>query len=201
MAVVVLAAVGAYWSTGRMDPALSQVGLNADDCVQNGFGATFCGDAAQRMLRQQAREKEAEARQAARKRQEAKTRAANEATYGDYDEGYAQEEAYDEDPAPTSGEKQESSDGTRQCGAPDRGWTLSVGRTTSCELGRAVREEIRSYQTENVLHYGEGFTVEARSSVTGETYEMACSTNAGVAGAQVLCSGGAGAMVNFSRYQ
>jgi len=29
-----------------MDPWLSQVGLNKNDCFQNGFGATFCGDAA-----------------------------------------------------------------------------------------------------------------------------------------------------------
>jgi hypothetical protein len=32
------------WSTGRMDPWLSGVGLNKNECFKNGFGATFCGD-------------------------------------------------------------------------------------------------------------------------------------------------------------
>ena len=31
------------WNTGRMDPFLSQVGLNKNTCIKNGFGATFCG--------------------------------------------------------------------------------------------------------------------------------------------------------------
>ena len=31
------------WETGRMDPFLSQVGLNKNTCIKNGFGATFCG--------------------------------------------------------------------------------------------------------------------------------------------------------------
>jgi hypothetical protein len=44
VAVVVLVAVGAYWSTGRMDLALANLGLNATDCAQNGFGAMLCGD-------------------------------------------------------------------------------------------------------------------------------------------------------------
>jgi hypothetical protein len=34
------------WNTGRMDPWLSGIGLNKNTCVKNGFGATFCGDAA-----------------------------------------------------------------------------------------------------------------------------------------------------------
>lgn len=41
----------ALWSTGRMDPVLSNVGLNRNDCVQNGFGAKFCGDAAEQYQR------------------------------------------------------------------------------------------------------------------------------------------------------
>jgi len=30
-----------------MDPLLSGVGLNKNDCIKNGFGATFCGDDAE----------------------------------------------------------------------------------------------------------------------------------------------------------
>jgi hypothetical protein len=41
--LVVLALV-LLWNTGRMDPWLSEIGLNRNDCVKNGFGATFCGD-------------------------------------------------------------------------------------------------------------------------------------------------------------
>ena len=43
--LAVLALVG-LWSTGRMDSFLVNVGLNKNDCVQNAFGATFCGGAA-----------------------------------------------------------------------------------------------------------------------------------------------------------
>src|ERR1051325_10816757 len=51
--VLALAGVAAYWSTGRMDPALANLGLNATDCGQNGFGATLCGDALKRAQREQ----------------------------------------------------------------------------------------------------------------------------------------------------
>jgi hypothetical protein len=58
---VALAGVVAYWSTGRMDPALSQVGLNATDCAQNGFGNWLCGDALERAKREEKQaEREAE---------------------------------------------------------------------------------------------------------------------------------------------
>jgi hypothetical protein len=42
--VLALAALVGLWSTGRMDPFLSQFGMNKNDCIKNGFGATFCGD-------------------------------------------------------------------------------------------------------------------------------------------------------------
>ena len=48
---VALAGAVAYWTTGSMDPALSQVGLNYNECVQNGLGNWFCGDAAERVQR------------------------------------------------------------------------------------------------------------------------------------------------------
>ena len=35
-----------------MDPWLSKVGLNKNECVVNVFGATFCGDAAKRYQQQ-----------------------------------------------------------------------------------------------------------------------------------------------------
>jgi hypothetical protein len=66
--VLVLAGVGAYWTTGRMDPALSQVGLNYGDCEQNGSGATLCGDDLERAKREDAkleREKRAKRKAAA----------------------------------------------------------------------------------------------------------------------------------------
>ena len=46
IAVVVLVglAIPAYWSTGRMDLALANLGFNYTDCAQNGFGAMLCGD-------------------------------------------------------------------------------------------------------------------------------------------------------------
>ena len=45
--LAILALLG-LWETGRMDPFLSQFGLNKNDCVKNGFGATFCGSDATR---------------------------------------------------------------------------------------------------------------------------------------------------------
>jgi hypothetical protein len=42
-ALVAVLALGLLWSTGRMDTFLVQFGLNKNDCVKNGFGATFCG--------------------------------------------------------------------------------------------------------------------------------------------------------------
>jgi hypothetical protein len=44
--LLTLIALMLLWSTGRMDPFLSNVGLNKNDCIQNAFGATFCGDEA-----------------------------------------------------------------------------------------------------------------------------------------------------------
>ncbi len=49
--LAVLALVG-LWSTGRMDPWLSGIGLNKNTCYKNGFGATFCGDDATAYQRQ-----------------------------------------------------------------------------------------------------------------------------------------------------
>lgn len=40
--LAILALLG-LWATGRMDPFLSQFGLNKNTCVKNSFGATFCG--------------------------------------------------------------------------------------------------------------------------------------------------------------
>jgi hypothetical protein len=34
------------WQAGTFDRPLSEVGLNAQDCVVNGMGGKFCGDAA-----------------------------------------------------------------------------------------------------------------------------------------------------------
>ena len=36
------------WTTNTFDNFLWRVGLNHSECVQNGFGAVFCGDAAKR---------------------------------------------------------------------------------------------------------------------------------------------------------
>lgn len=43
VAVVVLALL-ALWRAGTFDQALVRVGLNAQECARNAFGATFCGD-------------------------------------------------------------------------------------------------------------------------------------------------------------
>lgn len=48
--VVWALAVGA-WGAGTFDHALAPLGLNAQDCARNGFGATFCGDALDRYRR------------------------------------------------------------------------------------------------------------------------------------------------------
>lgn len=45
---LIIAVVLGLWSTDRLDPMLVNVGLNHSDCYRNGFGATFCGDAAKR---------------------------------------------------------------------------------------------------------------------------------------------------------
>ena len=55
---VIVAAAALYFS-GRMDPAMSHVGLNWTECVQNGYGATFCGDNA-KAYQQQVRQTEQE---------------------------------------------------------------------------------------------------------------------------------------------
>ena len=44
--------VGIVWFTGGLDKPLSSVGLNKEPCVQNAFGATFCGDDAKRLCRE-----------------------------------------------------------------------------------------------------------------------------------------------------
>lgn len=36
------------WTADVFDNFLWRVGLNHSTCIQNGFGATFCGDAAER---------------------------------------------------------------------------------------------------------------------------------------------------------
>ena len=43
-ALLAVIALGLLWFSGRMDPALSGIGLNKNECGTNGFGATFCGD-------------------------------------------------------------------------------------------------------------------------------------------------------------
>ena len=43
--VSILAVVVLAWTQGIFDNFLWHVGLNYNDCAQNGFGATFCGDA------------------------------------------------------------------------------------------------------------------------------------------------------------
>lgn len=50
--VIGLVILGLIWSTGAFDKQLASAGLNAHDCVQNGFGATFCGDDADRYKEQ-----------------------------------------------------------------------------------------------------------------------------------------------------
>lgn len=43
VALVVLLGLVALWSVGTFDHALVNIGLNAQRCARNGFGATFCG--------------------------------------------------------------------------------------------------------------------------------------------------------------
>ena len=43
IAIIVLF-LGASWTSGRLDHALVNIGLNYNDCARNGFGATMCGD-------------------------------------------------------------------------------------------------------------------------------------------------------------
>jgi hypothetical protein len=45
--ILVLALFG-LWETGRMDTTLAGIGLNKNDCIKNGFGATFCGNDAKK---------------------------------------------------------------------------------------------------------------------------------------------------------
>jgi hypothetical protein len=52
LAVAVIVACAAWWNTGAMDSGLLHVGLNRNECVQNGAGNWFCGDAAERVQRE-----------------------------------------------------------------------------------------------------------------------------------------------------
>jgi hypothetical protein len=45
--LLVLALLG-LWETGRMDTTLAGIGLNKNECIENAFGATFCGDDAKK---------------------------------------------------------------------------------------------------------------------------------------------------------
>jgi hypothetical protein len=49
-ACVFLVAV-VLWAGGCLDRPLSEVGLNRNTCVENGFGTTFCGDDAEEYCR------------------------------------------------------------------------------------------------------------------------------------------------------
>jgi hypothetical protein len=49
-AVALLLAFG--WTQNTFDNFLWRVHLNHSDCIQNGFGAVFCGDAAKRYEKQ-----------------------------------------------------------------------------------------------------------------------------------------------------
>jgi RNA polymerase subunit RPABC4/transcription elongation factor Spt4 len=40
------------WFSGALDKPLSSMGLNKEACVQNAFGATFCGEDAERVCRE-----------------------------------------------------------------------------------------------------------------------------------------------------
>lgn len=44
LAVCAVAIVLLVWTTGAFDRILFHVGLNAQDCVKNAFGAIYCGD-------------------------------------------------------------------------------------------------------------------------------------------------------------
>jgi hypothetical protein len=57
VAVVVVVAAGAWWNTGAMDSALVHLGLNRNECAQNGFGNWFCGDALKQMQHEAAKAK------------------------------------------------------------------------------------------------------------------------------------------------
>ena len=48
---IAVAVVIAIWFTGAFDKTLVSVGLNKNDCYQNGFGATFCGAEAEEYQR------------------------------------------------------------------------------------------------------------------------------------------------------
>jgi non-ribosomal peptide synthetase component E (peptide arylation enzyme) len=50
--VALVAALVALWLSGAADETLSKVGLNKNPCVKNAFGATFCGDDAERVCEQ-----------------------------------------------------------------------------------------------------------------------------------------------------
>jgi hypothetical protein len=50
--IAILAILVIVWFTGSLDRPLSSVGLNKNPCVQNAFGATFCGDDAERLCEQ-----------------------------------------------------------------------------------------------------------------------------------------------------
>jgi hypothetical protein len=50
VAILAVCGVISYWTTGRMDPALSSVGLNYTSCV-TAFGTTYCGANAERLQR------------------------------------------------------------------------------------------------------------------------------------------------------
>ena len=43
-ALLVFAVLFGVWLAGTFDRPLSEVGLNRNPCVQNGFGAKFCGN-------------------------------------------------------------------------------------------------------------------------------------------------------------
>jgi len=45
---LIIALLGAFWSTDRADSALAPWGLNHGDCVQ-AFGSYYCGDAAEEL--------------------------------------------------------------------------------------------------------------------------------------------------------
>lgn len=46
LVALLVVAIGGAWTSGSLDHVLVNVGLNYNDCVRNGFGATFCGDEA-----------------------------------------------------------------------------------------------------------------------------------------------------------
>jgi hypothetical protein len=46
MAAALLALI-LIWHAGTLDDALVHVGLNAQPCIKNAYGATFCGNSAQ----------------------------------------------------------------------------------------------------------------------------------------------------------